>query len=116
MSRYPPGTYSVGVVAPVPGPGSGRAQGSTSGTVDRTPFFYSPGTTLEAAFVFRRNLRRWGAPFNEANPLKLIIGDNSCSFQGDRHWASYTIAAEGRYYLPVADLSRYATATDRATP
>ena len=97
----PPGTYSVAVVA---SPQARVLQGLDldERIVDRTAFFY-PGTAPEAAFVLDVAYRG-GGTLNEANPLKLFIGDNSCSLQRDGRWASYAIAAEGRYYLPVADL------------
>ncbi len=97
----PPGTYSVAVVA---SPQARIWQGLDldERLVDRTRFFY-PGTAPDAAFVLDVAYRG-GGRLDEANPLRLFICDSTCGIQRDWYGAGFVAAAEGRYYLPLADL------------
>ncbi len=97
----PPGDYSAAIVVR-PRERILQTADHEERLVDRTLFFY-PGTAPEAAFVLDVTYRGRGA-VNEANPLKLFIGDSSSSIRREGGWASFVAAGEGRYYLPVDDV------------
>ncbi len=97
----PPGTYSVSVIID-PEERIREDSELNNRLTDGTRFFYQ-GTAPEAAFAIDITYRGSGT-LDDANPLKLFIGDNSISVENESGWARFVAAGEGRYYLPVDDV------------
>ncbi len=99
--KVPPGTYSISVVID-PEDRIREDSELNNRLTDGTRFFFE-GTSPEEAFAVEVTCRGSGT-LDNANPLKLFIGDASLSLQRAERWASFVVAGEGTYFLPVDDV------------
>jgi DNA-binding SARP family transcriptional activator len=99
--KIPPGTYSISVVID-PEDRIREDSELNNRLTDGTRFFFE-GTSPEEAFAVEVTYRGSGT-VDSANPLKLFIGDASLGLQRAERWASFVVASEGTYFLPVEDV------------
>jgi len=104
--RIPPGNYSAALVVTEEWV-TGRIESSDMASGGDL-FFYS-GTAADDAFEVMITYDGQ-IPLNAANPLKIYIGDitrHAGPAQGvdTRGWGTFTVTREGRYFLPVYDVS-----------
>jgi hypothetical protein len=99
--KIPPGNYFLSVIID-PEERILEHSDFNNRVTDGTRFFYA-GTSPEAAFAVDVTCHG-GGTLDNANPLKLFIGDSATSLQQGASWAQFVVAAEGTYFLPVDDV------------